>query len=201
MTKINTHKFFSVPIFEFRLENSDVLNIDLEKYIYDLRSKNPDGIKKSNAGGWHSPNFKINENPILIRFLNQIKNCLKKIISEEFGWKYDLNKIKIDGMWSIINKKNSFNTKHNHPNCFLSSAYYVKAKNNSGCINFFDPKEQKNIRYPITEKITELSAQVTKFEPEEGTLLIFPSYLYHSVEENLSNEDRVVISFNIDIDK
>ena len=30
-------------------------------------------------------------------------------------------------------------------------------------------------------------------------LLIFPSYLYHDVGKNLSEEDRVVISFNIRI--
>ena len=201
MIKVNTHRFFPVPVFEFKIENSNKLNEELEKYIYELRDKNPDGIKKSNAGGWHSPMFKIGENPILVKFLNQIRDYLKEIMSKELGWKYDLNKIKIDGMWSIINKKNSFNIKHNHPNCYLSSAYYVKAKKNSGCINFFDPKEQKNFRYPAIEKITELSAQVTKFEPEEGKLFIFPSYLYHSVDENLSEEDRIVISFNIDIDK
>ena len=34
---------------------------------------------------------------------------------------------------------------------------------------------------------------------EEGDLLIFPAYLPHSVEENESDDDRVIISFNIDI--
>ena len=33
----------------------------------------------------------------------------------------------------------------------------------------------------------------------EGDLLIFPAYLPHSVEVNMSNEDRVIVSFNIDI--
>ena len=34
-----------------------------------------------------------------------------------------------------------------------------------------------------------------------GKLLLFPAYLYHSVDENLSDDDRIVISFNIDIIK
>jgi ectoine hydroxylase-related dioxygenase (phytanoyl-CoA dioxygenase family) len=37
-------------------------------------------------------------------------------------------------------------------------------------------------------------------EPEEGDLLLFPTYLYHAVEENLSDNNRIVISFNVDID-
>ena len=38
-------------------------------------------------------------------------------------------------------------------------------------------------------------------EPEEGKLLLFPAYLQHSVDENLSDDERIVISFNIDINK
>ena len=38
-------------------------------------------------------------------------------------------------------------------------------------------------------------------KPAEGNLLLFPAYLYHSVEESYSNEDRIVISFNITIDR
>ena len=47
--------------------------------------------------------------------------------------------------------------------------------------------------------LTDLSVETLKFEPEEGKLFIFPSYLHHAVEENLSTEDRIVISFNVDI--
>ena len=35
-------------------------------------------------------------------------------------------------MWAIINKKEDFNVVHTHPNCYLSSAYYVKASKNCG---------------------------------------------------------------------
>ena len=51
---------------------------------------------------------------------------------------------------------------------------------------------------PIGE-LNELSTNIVRIKPEEGNLLLFPSYLHHSVEENLSDEDRIVISFNIDI--
>ena len=32
-----------------------------------------------------------------------------------------------------------------------------------------------------------------------GTLVLFPSYLEHKVGENLSNEERIVVSFNISL--
>ena len=36
-------------------------------------------------------------------------------------------------------------------------------------------------------------------EINEGDLLIFPGYLPHKVAKNESDEDRIVISFNVDI--
>ena len=116
------------------------------------------------------------------------------------GWEYNPDKIIITVMWSIINKKGSFNIQHNHPNAYLSAAYYVKVPKNSGNIKFFDPREQKNTRYPKIKNYTDTSAVITEITPKEGDLLIFPAYLYHSVGENLSEHDRIIVSFNVDIE-
>jgi ectoine hydroxylase-related dioxygenase (phytanoyl-CoA dioxygenase family) len=55
------------------------------------------------------------------------------------------------------------------------------------------------MRHPEISIYNDLSSDTVKIKPEEGKLLIFPSYIHHAVEENLSDQDRVVISFNIDI--
>ena len=52
---------------------------------------------------------------------------------------------------------------------------------------------------PGIGKLNEFSTNIVRIKPEEGKLLLFPSYLHHSVEENVSDEDRIVISFNLDI--
>ena len=41
--------------------------------------------------------------------------------------------------------------------------------------------------------------RAAKIEVEEGDLLLFPSYLPHKVGKNESGNDRIVISFNVDI--
>jgi len=200
MKNYQTYKLFPNPVFHFKLEDYQKLNIELKSYILDLKKKNRDGQKKSNYGGWHSPNFDQKNDNTPKKFSSIIKNFLKKIFTDEMGWKYNPDKAKIIGMWSIINKKGSFNIQHNHPNAYLSAAYYVKVPENSGNIKFFDPKEQKNIRYPKIKNYTDISAVITEITPKEGDLLIFPSYLYHSVGENLSEDDRIIISFNVDVD-
>jgi len=200
MKNYKIYKLFPTPVFHFKLENYQELNMELESYILDLKKKNSDGQKKSNYGGWHSPFFDQKNNNTTKKFSVIIQNFLKKIFTDEMGWKYNPDKTKIVVMWAIINKKGSFNIQHNHPNSYLSAAYYVKVPKNSGNIKFFDPKEQKNIRYPKIKKYTDISAAITEITPKEGDLLIFPSYFYHSVGENLSEDDRIIVSFNVDVD-
>ena len=75
----------------------------------------------------------------------------------------------------------------------------MKAKEKCGRIKFYDPVDQKAMQSPAKKKDTTLSAEAANFIPGEGDLLIFPSYLHHSVEENMSEEERIVISFNIQV--
>ena len=199
MVNKKVYNLFPDTIFKYKLENYQQINKDLLNYILELKKKDIHGNNRSNRGGWHSPNFDLVSQGPPINFINSFKDFLKEIIINEFGWEYVPNKQRIVAMWAIINKKNSFNIMHNHQNCYLSASYYVKKPERSGDISFFDPIEPKTYRYPEKEKDTIYSNQVVTLKPEEGDLLVFPSYLYHSVEQNLSDEDRVVISFNIDL--
>tara|TARA_Y100000590_G_scaffold406852_1_gene496539 strand:- start:854 stop:1459 length:606 start_codon:yes stop_codon:yes gene_type:complete len=199
MNEEKVYNLFPDPIFKCKLENYKEINKELSSYILDLQKKDSMGNTRSNRGGWHSPNFDlVNQGPP-INFINNFKDFLKHIIINEFGWEYIPNKQRIVAMWAIINKKNSYNVKHNHQNCYLSSAYYVKKPKNSGDITFFDPKEAKTYRFPEIKKNTDYSVEKVSINAEEGDLLIFPSYLYHEVGKNLTDEDRIVVSFNVDI--
>jgi uncharacterized protein (TIGR02466 family) len=51
--------------------------------------------------------------------------------------------------------------------------------------------------YPKKRVYNEFNSAIAKIRPEEGKLLLFPSYLHHGVDENLSEEERIVISFNV----
>ena len=199
MNQRNVYELFPDPIFHYKLENYKQINKELLNYILELQKKDKKGNNRSNRGGWHSPNFDIVNPGPPINFINSFKDFLKHIIEDEIGWEYVPNKQRVVAMWAIINKKNSYNVKHNHQNCYLSSAYYIKKPKNSGDITFYDPKESKTYRFPEVEKHTNYSAESVTIKPEEGDLLIFPSYLYHDVGVNLSDEERIVVSFNIDI--
>jgi len=193
------HKLFPSAVFQFKVQNFEKLNKQLSEYIYELKKSDESGIKRSNVNGWHSKNFKVEKDNVPYNFIKSIHEHIKEVIVEGFGWKYIPEKVGISEIWAIINKKGTFNKSHNHPGSYLSAAYYVKAPENCGNIHFYDPNEIKKFNCPTIEKYTELSASGFSIRPEEGNLLIFPSYLYHDVGENLSNDERIVISFNVSI--
>ena len=83
------------------------------------------------------------------------------------------------------------------PNNFLSGVYYLQTAPGADTINFHDPRPQSGIiRPPITGLTAENTDQVV-IRVEGGTLLLFPSYLPHSVDSNQSSEVRISVSFNV----
>ena len=201
MTENQILKLFPEPIFKYKFKDYEKFNKELSNYIYSLQSKDREGLKRSNKGGWHSENFQLtDQNSIQFKFALKVQEYILNAF-QNFGWKIKNKNIRISEMWAIINKKNDFNVIHTHPNCYLSAAYYVKAPTNCGKFEVEHPNIAKKYSFPEIESKNELNLEVASIEIEEGDLLLFPSYLPHKVSQNFSDEDRIVISFNVDIKK
>jgi uncharacterized protein (TIGR02466 family) len=103
----------------------------------------------------------------------------------------------ITGCWANVLAQGASHRAHTHPNNFLSGAYYVRTAAGAATINFHDPRIQTGIiRPPVTELTAENTDQVV-VQVKNGTLLLFPAYLQHSVDANVSGEERISISFNV----
>ena len=192
-------KLFSQPIFKYKVSNYEKINNELINYIYNLYKNDPDGVKKSNIDGWHSKSFDLNEKEnVPNKFFSLINHHIEDVFTK-YGWIYDITKVKCTSMWAIINKKGNFNIEHTHSNNYLSAAYYVKAPDNCGNFKVTNPNSINRNFFPKSNKSTEFNAKTATIEIKEGDLLIFPAYLPHSVEENKSNDERIIVSFNLDI--
>ena len=195
--KKNLFTYFPHPIFQYKLDNYEDHNKELSKYIYDLQKEDSKGQKLSNVNGWHSPFFNLNSRETVgYKFLVKIQPYIADVF-KSYGWVFNPQKVKCSGMLAIINKKGNFNTEHIHPNSNLSGAYYVKAPKNCGKFKVVNPHSISRDKFPPRENPNELNRLVAEHEIEDGDLLIFPSYLPHSVLPNQSDDDRIVISFNI----
>ena len=186
---------FPTPIWTMKLENFESINNEMYNFIKESQIKDQTGIKKSNNKGWHSKDFNMQETEPK-NFIKNISPSIEKVIVD-MNWEKEKQLVKISNMWAIINTGGSTNSRHQHGNSTISGAYYVRAPRNCGNIVFYDPRPAPVFCYPEAVSSNLLNAHINSVTPKEGALILFPSYLDHSVNENLSNDERIVISFNI----
>ena len=183
---------FPTIIYVKDLPNANELNSYLEKHIIEW-SKQDKGVSKTNVNGWHSQtdmNHRKEYEP-LIKELFQMQN---EIIQEEH---LDI-KSRLGNMWANINLPGGYNNMHLHPNSLYSGAYYVQASPNSGRLAVMAPRPGAQQVMPNSQK-GKLHRELwleTYYDPVPGRLIMFPSWLWHKVEPNKSNDIRISVSFN-----
>ncbi len=124
--------------------------------------------------------------------------CVDKVAKSALRfWRIGNNAIELTSCWANVLGKGAAHRLHNHPNNFLSGVYYVRTTPGADTINFHDPRNQTGIiRPPVVELTAENTDQVV-VSVQNGTLLLFPAYLQHSVDANRSEQERVSVSFNL----
>jgi uncharacterized protein (TIGR02466 family) len=107
----------------------------------------------------------------------------------------------VNNIWININPPGTFNRPHVHPECVFAGVYYVAVPENSGGISFKHPAvaQQYHVFPEVIEEYNSYSASSWAVDPEPGKLVIFPAWLEHYVEPNLSNSERISIAFNIHV--
>ena len=185
---------FPVPIHTISIDDFSQIQAPLIKSAYQEKDKNQ-GRTASNVGGYQSTPFLLRErNDVLSQTLTNIINtlpCFKKSI------KFDIS------AWFNINKSGDSNQNHNHPATNLAGVLWIKIPKNSGNIKLLSPYNFTAYG-ELLSYTDEFQKQTNyyydyKYEPREGTIIIFPAHLIHKVEENKSTEDRIAVSFNIDL--
>jgi uncharacterized protein (TIGR02466 family) len=100
-------------------------------------------------------------------------------------------------------KPNSCDTPHSHPNCEIVGVYYVDVPKNSGDILLMDPRFNVPTFWQHEPEIEtyKTARPYYRIKPTSGLLILFPSYIVHSVETNLSDKIRMSVAINIVEDK
>jgi uncharacterized protein (TIGR02466 family) len=96
-------------------------------------------------------------------------------------------------IWANINAVGSRNTFHTHKDDEFSGVYYVQS-NNTGDLRFTNPANvlgDCSRTSPFTRDFS--------FVPQDGDLILWPSWMPHEVEPNLSQQSRINLAFNIRI--
>jgi len=104
----------------------------------------------------------------------------------------------LGNMWANINPPGGFNRPHLHPNSLFSGVYWVKAPEKSGSLMLYEPRPGVQCIMP-NRKEGKLPSELWRevhYTPRAGTIIMFPSWLWHEVKPNGSNDIRISVSFN-----
>ncbi|MEK6244960.1 MAG: 2OG-Fe(II) oxygenase family protein [Pseudomonadota bacterium] len=130
--------------------------------------------------------------------LHELCDCVSRAAASVLQFlKIGAQAIEITGCWVNLVAPGAAHRGHSHPNNYLTAVYYVRTWPGADTINFHDPRSQAGvIRPPVTE-LTSANTDQVVVRVRNGTLLVFPAYLQHSVDANAGSESRVSVSFNL----
>ena len=169
--------------------------LDTNKIAQDIIqwSRQDSGVTKTNVNGWHSET-NMHEKSEYKPLVNELFRMAHQIFEEEWLEREPF----LGNMWANINPFGGYNKPHVHPNALFSGVYYVKTPPNCGRLIGQDPRPGIQTCMPTRKK-----GQPPKhlwrdvhLQPQENSAIIFPAWLWHSVEPNQSNENRISVSFN-----
>ena len=188
---------FATPIWTGMVDGFEKLNSGLIEHINDIKKESPQGTQKSNNLGWHSPDLDLKDTTVK-NFFSKISPMIKEV-SDDMCWDLKNFQAKVTSCWSIINQKFASNAGHIHANSLISSAYYIDVGKNCGKIIFDDPRPGATIKKGPYSAVGSWNQGNVIVEPQTGLLVMFPSYLVHHVQPNMSEKERIILSFNLDV--
>lgn len=185
---------FPTPLFWHVFRGVDGLNSELRDLILEQERAAPSMVK-SNQGGWQSPTeFFRWEGPAVATLARYARRAVEiatsRIVPQNIRIEFHLSS------WAAVNRKGHYNTTHVHPMATWSGVYYV------------DPGDEPQdgigaaieFSHPVSGSVMAFfpgvlpSARLVR--PEAGMMILFPSYLQHSVRMYTGERPRVCVPFN-----
>lgn len=179
------------------LPGHEVANAELLRLVMEMEEGRQDFTTDYRSG-----NLLTHDNPAV----GWLRDCINKTAIDYLkraGLDYAVN-WSLQG-WANVNRRGDYHDPHNHPHAYLSGTYYVAVPEaeqslpdnrpdvRPGAISFYDPRGAANMTAIRGDR--QIEAEFTH-RPQAGDILLWPAFLLHFVHPNLSDENRVSISFN-----
>ena len=187
-----------MPIYSVPLWQSEYPEFDEHKEIFlnavrTYKDQNP-SVQKSNIAGYHSPET--------LQGVEELRPLFEYLCQLGFKAVGDLDFVDCDialtSAWLNVNDtRQCMNGEHVHGDVF-SGVFYLQAPEESGKLVLQNPAINRMWNgCALTAQKNQFTGESIRIEPVEGNIILFPSYLPHSVETNNHDEERISISFNL----
>ena len=103
----------------------------------------------------------------------------------------------VTGAWINISAPGIRHHAHTHPNNYLSGVYYVTTPSGGDTIRFDDPRPQAHVMQPVQAQASLMTAGSITVSVIPGRLVLFHSWLQHSVDANVGERERISVAINM----
>jgi uncharacterized protein (TIGR02466 family) len=196
MSQVSVHAIFPIPVYVVDCDDNFIESIDFLKKDHDLVPN-----EFSTTYGNKTIDDYILENVEC----QSLKNCIIKHI-ENFADKilaWDFENFQLTQSWVTIKNPNEKHDIHHHPNSVLSGVFYFDDVHPVEPLIFHRPAVMSHMMTQFAPNTSTEKMKSTEFpwneyliEPKINRLVIFPSWLGHSVSINKSNIPRKSLAFN-----
>jgi uncharacterized protein (TIGR02466 family) len=197
-TKTETITIFPTTIQISEIANSETLNKKIIKSAYEVK-KNTANTKPE---AWACNLYTTIMSGQSLTDTEPFSELKKIIVDEvtkyarELRFDIDRHPLRLNECWLNIYGKGHSQDVHCHPCNVFSGIYYPKAPEGCGHLVFHSHLGEMMLEPPVIEN-TNLNIPQFRVVPQPGRMVIFRSWLRHSVLPTDVQDDRISIAFNM----
>lgn len=195
---------WSVPMFLFTWDRHSEYQNDLTKVCYQHQAQaRTSGVATTVKSELYESDFDFltDSDPAIQAFLEWARSSVFQAAktSNQDRWSAGARiGIDIHESWCHITKPGGYHDMHIHPNSSWSAIYYVNIGDSdvtkrSGVNRFYSPW---NVAYTDIGSRYISEASSIDIPPQDGSMVVFPSWLPHAATPYLGTAPRIVLAFN-----
>lgn len=200
-----TTPLFVTPLYRARLNDLAKKKVDYEELkstclaIAEDDEAGQEWCEREGYPGYTSY-ASLDDLPWRAPIFGDLEKALDKHVAafcDALGFDLQGKKLKCNAFWINILPEGGTHSSHIHPHSVISGTTYVAMPEGTSALKLEDPRLAMMMLSPLRRKDAPQELQPFVYvKPEVGELLLWESWLRHEVPMNMSEEERISVSFN-----
>lgn len=212
MPDYDLHLVWPTPIVKVKNPDHARLKPALVKLCFErehhAKARVESGVTLHNKQGLYESSFDLFSNPDSPELQAVAQFCLRSVgeVASQLRTQRHPDRaggaisVVIAEAWVHVTRDRGYHDTHSHPNCSWCGIYCV----DPGESSLNPPNGTNRFEPPVDPAYADLGSEAYEFEsiyicPEDGLLVLFPSYLRHSATVYAGTKERIVIAFNAQV--
>lgn len=193
--KINANSSFGIPVYEAQVEGFAEHQQALIETVLAMREQDA-GAQVSNQGGWHSnTQLHRSENSDIRWLIGEIQKTSVSCIRHSKTSAADA-RFGMAACWANVNESGDWNAPHAHFPADWSGVFYIQVNRKSAETVKSDKDGDILLFNPLPIGPQYQRPPTISRRPQNGQILLFPSYLVHMVAPHFEADPRISVAFN-----